>query len=79
MIAYRTETVVVNIVRKYSHKKDEAKSIVCQMFKTDANVLPDNENDILKICINNMSTPPFKGGESKIYWIYRFVWIIFLA
>ena len=57
MIAYRAETSVVNIVRKYSYKKDEARSIVRQMFKTDADVLPDEENGQLNVRIHNMSTP----------------------
>jgi hypothetical protein len=57
MIAYRAETSVVNIVREYSHKKDEARSIVRQMFETDADVLPDEENGILNVRIHNMSNP----------------------
>ncbi len=57
MIAYRAETAVVNIVRMFSKKKDEARSIVCQMFNTDADVLPDYKNNILEVRIHNMSSP----------------------
>ncbi len=57
MIAYRAETAVVNIVREYSRKKDEARAIVRQMFKTDADVLPDEENGILNVRIHNLSNP----------------------
>ncbi len=57
MIAYRAETAVVNIVREHSKKKDEARSIVHQMFETDADILSDKKNGLLNVRIHNMSNP----------------------
>jgi hypothetical protein len=57
MIAYRAETTMVNILREYIGKKDEARSLVRQIFQTDADIEPDKEQGILKIKLHNMTNP----------------------
>jgi len=57
MIAYRAETAMVNILRDFVSNKDEARSLVRQIFMTDADIEPDKESGILKIKIHNMTTP----------------------
>ncbi len=57
MIAYRAETAMVNILRGYIQKKDEARSIVRQIFFTDADIEPDEKSGILKVNIHNMTNP----------------------
>jgi hypothetical protein len=57
MIAYRAETAMVNILREYIGKKDEARSLVRQIFQTDADIEPDKEQGILKIKLHNMGNP----------------------
>jgi hypothetical protein len=57
MIAYRAETALVNILRDNILKKDEARSIVRQIFTTDADIEPDNEKAVLKVRIHNMTSP----------------------
>ncbi|MBN1695419.1 hypothetical protein JW879_08470, partial [candidate division WOR-3 bacterium] len=57
MIAYRSETAIVNILREYIGKKDEARSLVRQIFQTDADIEPDEEKGILKINLHNMTNP----------------------
>lgn len=57
MIAYRAETSMVNILGDYVLKKDEARSIVRQIFTTDADMEPDYKNGLLKVTLHNMTTP----------------------
>ncbi len=57
MIAYRTETAMVNILREYILKKDEARSLVRQIFTTDADIEPDEKQGVLKIRIHNLTNP----------------------
>jgi len=66
MIAYRAETAMVNILRNYINKKDEARSLVRQIFMTDADIEPDKENGILKIKIHNMTNPRNNGYVKKL-------------
>jgi len=57
MIAYRAETAMINIVREYMSKKDEARALVRQIFMTDADIEPDEEHGLLKVKIHNMTNP----------------------
>ena len=57
MIAYRAETAMANILRDSMLKKDEARTLVRQIFMTDADIEPDEENGILRVKIHNMTNP----------------------
>ena len=57
MIAYRAETAMANTLQEYISKKDEARSLVRQIFMTDADIAPDEKNGILRITIHNMTNP----------------------
>jgi len=57
MIAYRAETSIVSILRDFVLKHDEARSIACQIFSTDADIEPDDQKQELRIKIHNMSNP----------------------
>jgi len=57
MVAYRSETAIVNILREYIGKKDEARSLVRQIFQTDADIIPDEEQGVLKINLHNLTNP----------------------
>jgi len=57
MIAYRAETAMVNILREYIGKKDEARTLVRQIFMTDADIEPDEEQSTLKVKLHNMTNP----------------------
>lgn len=58
MIAYRAETAMANLVREgLGKKKDEARSIVRQIFETDADLEPDEEKGILKVRLHNLANP----------------------
>ncbi len=57
MIAYRAETAMVTMVREFMAKKDEAISLVQQILVTDADLIPDEKNGVLKINLHNMTNP----------------------
>lgn len=46
MIAYRAETAMANILRDGMLKKDEARTLVRQIFMTDADIEPDEKNGV---------------------------------
>lgn len=57
MIAYRAETAMATMVREFMAKKDEARSLVQQILVTDADLIPDEKNGVLKINVHNMTNP----------------------
>ena len=57
MIAYRAETAMANILREYIGKKDEARTLIRQIFMTDADIEPDENQQTLKVKLHNMTNP----------------------
>jgi hypothetical protein len=55
MVAYRAETALANIIRPQMARKDEARSVVRQIFNTEANLKPDEQNKLLVIELHNLA------------------------
>jgi hypothetical protein len=57
--AYRAETALVNILREktQAHHQDDARSLARQIFKTEANLIPDPQAKTLTVEIHGLSTP----------------------
>ncbi len=55
MIAYRAETALANIIRQNMPRRDEARSVIRQIFTRDANLIPDKDNNRLTIEIHNLT------------------------
>ncbi len=47
LIAYRAETAMVNIARKTMCRQDDARSLLRSLYNTDADILPDDERQIM--------------------------------
>ena len=56
LISYRAETALANTIKKYMAKPTEARALITQIFKTDADFNVDNENEILEVNIHYLST-----------------------
>ena len=55
MIAYRSETALVSILREKMDKSEEARALVRQLFQTDVDMIPDYENNFLTIRLHNLT------------------------
>jgi len=55
MIAYRAETAMTNIVREKLAKKDTARSLIQDLCRSDADILPDEKNGTLTIQIHSFA------------------------
>lgn len=56
MIAYRAETAMANIIRPHMARKDEARSVVRQIFNTESNLIPDEKNKRLTVELHNLTS-----------------------
>jgi multidrug resistance efflux pump len=56
MIAYRAETAMVNIIRPHMARKEEARSVVRQIFNTESNLIPDKQNKRLIVELHNLTS-----------------------
>jgi Transposase protein len=57
MIAYRAETAMASIVRESLARTDDARSLLRDLFRTEADLLPDAEQQVLRVHVHPMSNP----------------------
>jgi hypothetical protein len=55
MIAYRAETSLVSVLREHLARSDDARTLVRQMFETEADLLPDATNKTLTVRIHHLT------------------------
>lgn len=55
MIAYRAETSMVNMIMPQMAHPDEARALLQQIYKTDANICPDHKDKKLIVEIHSLS------------------------
>jgi len=56
LIVYRAETALANTIKQYMAKPAEARTLIAQILKTDADFKVDNKKEILEINIHHLST-----------------------
>jgi transposase len=57
MIAYRAETAMASIVRESLARTDDARSLLRDLFRSEADMLPDVEQQVLRVQVHPMSNP----------------------
>jgi hypothetical protein len=57
MIAYRAETAMASIVREELVRKDDARSLLRDLFRSEADLVPDLEQQVLHVQVHPMSNP----------------------
>jgi hypothetical protein len=57
MIAYRAETAMVTMLRETLSRLDDARSLVRELFRRDAGLLPDESSRELRVSVHGSSNP----------------------
>jgi hypothetical protein len=57
MIAYRAETAMASIVREALARADDGRSVLRDLFRSEADLLPDVEHSVLRVQVHPMSNP----------------------
>ena len=57
MIAYRAETAIVSILKRYLNKEDEARALARELFVSSGDIEPDVSANTLTIRIHRMASP----------------------
>ena len=57
MLAYRAETAMVSIVREVLSREDDARALIRELCRCEADILPDIGNGLLTIQIHHMANP----------------------
>ena len=57
MIAYRAETAMASVVREVLARPDDGRSLLRDLFRSEADLLPDVEHRLLRVRVHPMSNP----------------------
>ena len=57
LIAYRSETAMVSIVREVLARHDEGRVLIQDLCRSEADILPDPSNGLVTVVIHSMATP----------------------
>jgi hypothetical protein len=57
MIAYRAETAMANVLREPLSRDDDARSLLCDLFRSEADLHPDAEAGVLRVNVHSMANP----------------------
>ena len=57
MVAYRAETAMASIVREKLARKDDARSLLRDLFRSEADLVPDLAQGVLRVQVHPMSNP----------------------
>ena len=57
MIAYRAETAMASVTREAMARGDDARSLLRDLFRSEADLLPEVEQQIMRVHVHPMSNP----------------------
>jgi hypothetical protein len=57
LVAYRAETAMASIVRESLARTDDARSLLRDLFRSEADLEPDLERQVLRVHVHPMSNP----------------------
>jgi Transposase protein len=57
VIAYRVETAMASVVREAMARGDDARSLLCDLLRSEADLLPELERQIMRVHVHPMSNP----------------------
>ena len=55
MVAYRAETAMANFLRESLTRADEARTLLCSIYTTEADLLPDYQNKTLTVRLHHLA------------------------
>ncbi|MFZ4534882.1 putative transposase, partial [Propionivibrio sp.] len=55
MVAYRAETAMANFLRESLTRVDEARTLLCSIYTTEADLLPDYQNKTLTVRLHHLA------------------------
>ena len=62
MIAYRAETAMTHVLREKMSRNNDAHSLLRAIYRTEADLLPDNEKGVLTVRLHHMANNSTDGA-----------------
>lgn len=52
MIAYRAETAMASLLRPVMSRSNDARALLCDIFRSDADISPSDDGEYLNVCLH---------------------------
>lgn len=68
MIAYRAETSMYWLIKRQmnKHHNDEGRKLLQQVYRSDADIIPDYENKILRVNFHHLN---HRKDDKRVTWL----------
>ena len=57
MVAYRAETAMSNLLRDSLRRADDSRSLIRDLYRSDADLIPHSESNVLEVRIHTLANP----------------------
>jgi hypothetical protein len=57
LVAYRAETAMSRLLRESLRREDDSRSLLRDLFRSDADLIPDCDNQVLEVRIHTLANP----------------------
>jgi transposase len=57
LVAYRAETAMSNLLRESLRREDDSRSLLRDLFRSDADVIPHSDSQVLEVRIHTLANP----------------------
>ena len=57
LVAYRAETAMSNLLRDSLRRADDSRSLVRDLFRSDADLIPHSDTNVLEVRIHTLANP----------------------
>jgi len=57
LVAYRAETAMSNLLREFLRREDDSRSLLRDLFRSDADIIPHGDTKVLEVRIHTLANP----------------------
>ena len=66
LVAYRAETAMSGLLRETLRRKDDSRSLLRDLFRSDADICPDRDGHVLEIRLHTLANPRFNRAVQHL-------------
>jgi transposase len=59
LVAYRAETAMSGLLREELRREDDSRSLLRDLFRSDADIIPDRDRQVLEVRLHTLANPRF--------------------
>jgi hypothetical protein len=66
LVAYRAETAMSGLLREELRRGDDSRSLLRDLFRSDADIIPDGAGRVLEVRLHTLANPRFNRAVQHL-------------